>query len=59
MRVVFWLKTLNERYTLENTGMKESIIFKLMLRKYDEGNGMFVTGITITRIFCFKKFLEF
>ena len=39
--------------------MKESIIFKLMLKKYDEGNGVIIRGRTTTRMFCCKKVPDF
>jgi hypothetical protein len=50
---------LNGSDTLENTGMKENIIFKLTLKKYDEGNRMFIRGRTTTRMFCCKSVLDF
>jgi hypothetical protein len=59
MCLVFWFETLNEGHTFENTGMKESIIFKLMLKKYDEGNEIFIRSRTRTRRFCCKNVLEF
>jgi len=59
MCLVFWLEKLNERDYLENAGIKESKIFKLMLKKYDEGNGTFIRGRTTTRIFCCKNVLDF
>ena len=39
--------------------MKESIIFKLMLKKNDGGNGMFIRGRKTTKIFCCKKVPDF
>ena len=59
MCLEFWLEKLNERDYLENAGMKESKIFRFMLKKYDEGNGMFIRSRTTTRIFFCKKFLIF
>jgi hypothetical protein len=53
------LEKLNERDTFENTGMKERVIFKLMIKKYDESNGMFIWSRTITRVFCCEHVLEF
>jgi hypothetical protein len=59
MLVFFWLEKLNERESLENTGMNEKTIFKWILQKYGQGRGMFIRGRTRTRIFCCKKFLNF
>jgi len=39
--------------------MKESIIFILMLKKYDEGNCMFIRGRTTIRLLCCKKVPDF
>jgi hypothetical protein len=44
---------------LENTGMKERIIFKLILEKYDYGHVMIIRGRTRTRLFCCTNVLEF
>ena len=55
----FWLEKLNERDYLENACMKESIIFKLILKKYDEGNGMFIRGRKTTRLLCCIKVPDF
>jgi len=42
MFVEFWLENLKERYWLEDTDMKEKIIFELILKKYDQVRGMFI-----------------
>ena len=42
MFVEFWLENLKERFCLENTDIKEKIIFELILKKYDQVRGMFI-----------------
>jgi len=59
MCLEFWLEKLNERDYLENAGMKESKIFKLMLKKYEEGNFTIIKGRTTTRMFSCTIVLDF
>jgi hypothetical protein len=46
------------RECLENIGMKERIIFKLILKIYDQGHGIFTRGRRRTKIFFCEKVLE-
>jgi len=39
--------------------MNERIIFKWILKKYDQGRVMFIRGRTRTRIFCYENILDF
>jgi hypothetical protein len=56
MCVVFWLEKIKAGDRLEITVMNERIIFKWILKIYDQGRVMFITGKTRTRIFCCGNF---
>jgi hypothetical protein len=59
MYIELWFKTLEERDHFEETGMKDSKIFKWIIKKFYRVRGMFIRGRTRTRVFCSENILEF
>jgi hypothetical protein len=53
------LENLKKIGGLESTGIKERIMFKMILKKYDQGHGIFIRGRGSTSIFCCEKVREF